>query len=97
MSEAFNVSLLDSVQVMKQSTTSEGEFGQELLQKCIAQHKNIYIRIAFILSRIFYASEEKTKIRKHSSFNIIICWFPPVVGRIGQNAESLKKPKLFVI
>jgi len=39
-SEAFNVSLLVSVQVMKQSRTSEGEFDQELLQKCIVQHKN---------------------------------------------------------
>lgn len=59
MSEAFNVSLLVSVQVMKQSTTSEGEFGQELVQKFIAQHKNICIRTTFILNRIFYASKEK--------------------------------------
>lgn len=62
MSEAINVSLLVTVQVMKQSTTSEREFDQELLQKYIVQHKNIYIRTTFILNRIFYVSEGKKKL-----------------------------------
>lgn len=41
MSEAFNVNLLVSVLVMKKSTNFDGGLGQELLQKCIAEHKNI--------------------------------------------------------